>query len=190
MILKNAVGMAHQLLLPKVRTATCLVDATAGNGKDTLFLALNSLPQAKIWAFDIQQVAVDKTRQLLVCHGVADKVQLILADHCRIPFYVNQPIDVAMFNLGYLPGHDHSLTTMPETTEAALLAVLKLLAPGGVVTVVGYPGHPTGTQEVQMLEKILPSLPQSSFTVGCWKMLNQINNPPLLYIIERKERNH
>lgn len=188
MIALNAVRMAHQLLLPRVRTAGLLVDATAGNGNDTLFLAVNSPPQAKIWAFDIQRAALDKTQALLAIHAVVNKTELVLSSHINVDHYIDQPIDIAMFNLGYLPGKDHYVTTTPASTIAALTAVLKLLNTGGIVSLVVYPGHPTGKLEAQMLQEFLPSLAQTVFTVGCWQMMNQIHNPPLLYIIERKDR--
>jgi tRNA1(Val) A37 N6-methylase TrmN6 len=188
MIAVNAVKMAQQLLLPRVRTADLLIDATAGNGNDTLFLAVNSQLEAKIFAFDIQPAALEKTNELLASHNVAGKAQLLLTDHAHLAQYIDRQIDVAMFNLGYLPGQDHNITTKPASTLSALTAVLRLLSIGGVVSIVVYPGHLTGKLEAQLLLEFLPSLAQKVFSIGCWQMMNQIHNPPLLYIIERRDR--
>jgi hypothetical protein len=97
-------------------------------------------------------------------------------------------IDAAMFNLGYLPGGDHGFTTRAATTVAALGAVFDLLAPGGLVTVVAYPGHPAGDDENSAVAGYLEALPQEVFTVACWRTLNQRNRPPILYIIGRTGR--
>lgn len=181
----NAVKMAHALLLPKLKNAYNVVDATAGNGKDTLFLAINTPSEAVIWAFDIQQTALNKTKALLADHGQERKVKFILASHDQIANYVNSPVDAAMFNLGYLPGGDHTVTTMPDTTVAALNQLLTLLNPMGIISIVAYPGHDMGRREELALRSFLATLPQKLYTVACWQMINQVNNPPVLYIVER-----
>ncbi|SDF09705.1 tRNA (mnm(5)s(2)U34)-methyltransferase [Sporolituus thermophilus] len=181
----NAVKMAHALLLPKLKNAYNVIDATAGNGKDTLFLATNTPPDAVIWAFDIQQTALDKTQALLADHGQARKVKFILASHVHIADFVKSPVDAAMFNLGYLPGGDHTVTTMPNTTVAALNQLLALLKPTGIISIVAYPGHDMGRREELAVRSFLAALPQKLYTVACWQMVNQVNNPPVLYIVER-----
>jgi hypothetical protein len=93
-----------------------------------------------------------------------------------------------MFNLGYLPGGDHSFTTRAATTVAALGRITGLLAPGGLITVVAYPGHPAGDEENAAVADYLARLPQETFTVAVWRMVNQRNRPPILYIIGRTGR--
>ncbi|MCX7780232.1 MAG: class I SAM-dependent methyltransferase [Negativicutes bacterium] len=180
-----AVKTAHRLLKERLASASCALDATAGNGKDTLFLALNTPPEAQIWAFDIQHEALANTARILELNGVRDKVKLICDDHANISRYKICDLDVAMFNLGYRPGGPHQLTTRTETTLAAVENVLVLLRTGGVLSVAAYPGHEEGRREQAALEKFLTGLPQTAFAVACWKMLNQINRPPLLYVIEK-----
>ena len=96
------------------------------------------------------------------------------------------PVDVALFNLGYLPGASHDLVTKTETTIEALRQTASLLSAGGKITLVAYPGHSSGTEERIAVETFLSALPQETFTVACWQMLNQINNPPVLYILEKR----
>lgn len=181
----SAVKLAQQLLINKLNTAQCVVDATAGNGKDTLFLAKYSCDNVIIWAFDIQQVAILKTKQLLDIHNLTNKVNLVVDSHINITSYINMQIDVAMFNLGYLPNSEHSIATEYHSTIVALQQVLSLLSVGGVVSLVAYPGHEQGYYEQQAVQEFLGSLPAKLFTVGCWSMINHVNNSPILYIVEK-----
>ncbi|MHC1746087.1 MAG: class I SAM-dependent methyltransferase [Negativicutes bacterium] len=184
MKLSNAVKMAHQFLSDRLSNAQYVVDATAGNGYDTLFLAENTSENATIFAFDIQQIALDKTRKLIDNHGFSAKVRYILDSHVDIASYADQQIDVVMFNLGYLPGGSHAITTQAKTTVLALQNVLPHLSLNGMVSVVAYPGHPAGKEERMLLKDFLQSLPQQKYTVGSYTISNQINHPPVLYMIE------
>jgi 16S rRNA C1402 N4-methylase RsmH len=181
----NAVKLAQQLLINKINTAKCIVDTTAGNGKDTLFLATNSCKDAIVWAFDIQQSAIIKTKQLLLTHNLLNKVKLIVDNHANINSYITGNIDVAMFNLGYLPNADHKITTELKSTITALRQILNTLSVGGIISLVTYPGHPEGYCEQQAVQEHLKSLSPEIFTVGCWSMINHINNPPILYVVEK-----
>jgi len=181
----TAVKMAHFLIKDKLAAAERVIDATAGKGNDTLFLARHSPPTAIIHAFDIQQTALDKTRQLLEEYGLSDKVNLILDSHTNILHYGTQPADIIMFNLGYLPGATHCITTTKESTLEAVRASMDLLAVGGILTIAVYHGHPEGQQELEALHCFLENIPQISYSVASWQMINQINCPPVLYVIEK-----
>jgi len=181
----NAVKLAQQLLIEKVNSAKCVIDTTAGNGKDTLFLAKNSCKDAIIWAFDIQQSAIMKTKRLLTAHNVISKVKLIVDNHANLSSYVTGNIDVAMFNLGYLPSADHKITTELQSTIMALRQILSVLSVGGIISLVTYPGHQAGYWEQQAVQEHLKSLSPEIFTVGCWSMINHVNNPPILYVVEK-----
>ncbi|WP_122628918.1 tRNA (mnm(5)s(2)U34)-methyltransferase [Lucifera butyrica] len=181
----NAVNMVHNVLLPRIYTAGCMVDATAGNGRDTAFLAANSPDDALIWAFDIQKEALEKTRTCLQEQGQEKKVRLILDSHANLPLYVRQPIDVAMFNLGYLPGGAHQNTTQADSTLQALEAVLTQLKAGGLISIVAYPGHAAGKLEHEAVRRYLSVLPSPIFAVGSWSMINQAHEPPVMFLVEK-----
>ncbi len=185
MVALNAVPMAHQFIRPKLATASLVVDATAGNGKDTLFLAENSAATTAVWVFDIQQQALTKTEMLLSRHKLTDKVRLVLDSHANIADYIDQPVDAVMFNLGYLPGGDQAINTSPATTILAITQSLQLLAVGGVITIAAYPGYEHGRLECHAVHEYLTRLSQKDFTIACWSMVNQKNNPPVLYVIEK-----
>lgn len=186
MLPANAVQAAHQLLSPYLRQARIVVDATAGNGKDTLFLAMNTSPQTIIWSFDIQASAIEQTKQTLAAAGLEGKVRLRQTSHEQLSVTIDAPVDVVMFNLGYLPGGDRQIVTLPDTTLAAVEQACRLLSPGGIMTIVAYPGHVSGNQENTVLRQYLTALPQRHFSVACWGMLNQKNQPPLLYAVEKR----
>ncbi|MFM8725026.1 MAG: class I SAM-dependent methyltransferase, partial [Planctomycetaceae bacterium] len=130
-----------------------LLDATAGNGQDTLFLARTFGPQ-RVLAVDLQQQAIEKTGVLLAQHGIAG-VGLVCGDHAQeLERLVEQSaaagtgdFGAVMFNLGYLPGGDHTLVTRADTTIRALTAARSLLRAGGVLTVLCYRGHDGGMEE-------------------------------------------
>ena len=187
MKLSSSLAMSHQLLLPILQKARTIVDATAGNGKDTLFLASHAPKCSKIWVFDVQPQALNNTRRLLDSYGIQMPITYILDSHSHIERYISQPIDVITFNLGYLPGGDHGIFTQSFTTLSALEKCCHLLAPGGFITIVAYPGHPAGLEEAHSVESFLQSLNQRYYTVGCWQMINQKNHPPVLYVLTKKE---
>jgi len=189
MIPRNAVEAARAFLHPVLAMARCVVDATAGNGHDILFLCNNSRPDCRIWAFDIQSAAIGACVEILEKHGVRDRVQLIQADHATLADHVREPVHAAIFNLGYLPGQDHSVTTQPSSLKPAMDALLGLMAPCGRIAIVAYPGHEPGRQELDFLEPYLSSLPQSLFLINRLSFINQKNNPAILYSIGKTGRN-
>lgn len=181
----NATRIAHQLVQDKLSNAKYVVDATAGNGKDTLFIAQNTPENAIIWAFDIQPAAIANTKDVLANHGYINKVRLILDSHANIGLHIHDPINIAMFNLGYLPQAAHDITTQAQSTIAALQQIINLLSIGGVISLIAYTGHLTGQYEHQEVRKFIAALPANSFTVGCWTIINHAGNPPILYLIEK-----
>jgi tRNA1(Val) A37 N6-methylase TrmN6 len=185
MVVNTAVRMAHQLIRSRLPAAQRVVDATAGNGNDTLFLAENTPATAAVWAFDIQPQALAKTEELLVRHQLSHKTRLVLDSHSRLSSYLQQPLDAVMFNLGYLPGSDHTLSTRAETTIQAVKQALALITGSGIITIAAYPGYEHGRQECQAVQEYLSGLNQKNYAVACWSMVNQKNNPPVLFIIEK-----
>ncbi|MBP2642259.1 MAG: rRNA methylase [Firmicutes bacterium] len=184
--ISSLVQTAHHFLFYRIGQSHNVLDATAGNGHDTLFLASHSPLSAKVWFCDIQKQALEKTTKLLEEAGLADKGVPIHACHSAIDQYIKEPLDVAMFNLGYLPGGSHSLTTQKATTLTALEKVLSLLVRGGLVSVIAYPGHFEGNLEHETVRNYVMSLSSAHFMVARWELVNQKNNPPVLYIVEKK----
>lgn len=142
-------ALAHTILSQTLAPGDLAVDATCGNGHDTLHLAQCVGPGGNVVAIDVQAAAIEETRHRLATAGIhGDRVRLIHDCHTRIGDHVAAGTAAAViFNLGYLPGGDHTLTTTAESTPAALEAAARALRPGGLLMVTCYPGHAEGAIE-------------------------------------------
>ena len=162
------VDLAHEAVAAVLRPGGVAIDATAGNGHDTLFLARIVGPEGLVYSFDIQAEAIDRTRRLIDDNRLAN-VQLHILDHAKmdevIPPHHCGRIDAAMFNLGWLPNGDKSVVTRTESTIRSVGFALMILAPGGIMTVIAYPGHPGGDEEAKAVKEMLESLEKSEFKV-------------------------
>ncbi len=139
---------AHREVAAVLRPGDLAIDATAGNGHDTVFLAGLIGDSGKVLAFDVQAEAIAATWARIESAGLTSRVELIRGSHDALGVHAPPgTVAAAMFNLGYFPGGDHAVITRTEVTLAALDAVLVALKPGGLLTVVCYPGHPGGDEE-------------------------------------------
>ena len=151
----RATEIAQAAVSRVLKPGDLAIDATAGNGHDTLFLCERVGPQGKVIAFDIQEDALASTRTRLTESGVEPaRCELIRADHETMADYGKAgTITAITFNLGYLPGGDKTVITRTTTTLAALENALRLLKPGGVLTIVCYPGHEGGGEEAEAVSE-------------------------------------
>lgn len=188
MPLLPALAFARQLIEGRLKNGGRALDGTAGNGRDTLFLAQLAGGSGKVWAFDIQAQALSNTAGLLRENGVEGQVELIAASHADLADYVREPLDAAMFNFGYLPGGDKTVTTKADSSVRAMQAAAALLAEGGLLTAVVYSGHPAGLAEAAAIEQWAAALPQEQYQVLHYRFTNQRNHPPQLLAIEKRIR--
>jgi ubiquinone/menaquinone biosynthesis C-methylase UbiE len=183
--LDSMVSLVHQHIAAVVPKGGRAVDATAGNGQDTLFLARLVGPAGRVWAFDIQPAALARTQRLLLDEGVSGRVHLVPAGHEELDRHLDGPVDAVMFNLGYLPGGNRKVTTRAETTATALRRALAVLRLGGRASLVCYPGHPEGARETAAVEDLCAALPPRFFAVVSFRVVNRQGQPPLAIIIEK-----
>ena len=188
MPLLPALAFARQLIEGRLKNGGRALDGTAGNGRDTLFLAQLAGGNGKVWAFDIQAQALSNTAGLLHENGVEGQVELIAASHADLADYVREPLDAAMFNFGYLPGGDKTVTTKADSSVRAMQAAAALLAEGGLLTAVVYSGHLTGLAEAAAIEQWAAALQQEQYQVLHYRFTNQRNHPPQLLAIEKRIR--
>ena len=152
--------LLHTILRGEIDEGDLAIDATAGNGHDTLFLAKVVGSTGKVIAFDIQAAAIEATRNRLDSEGVLDRVSLLQKSHIELSKHAAPgTVKVIVFNLGYLPGADRNLATTTRESLKALAAGSELLKPGGILAVVCYPGHPEGAEESEAVEAFFHSLP-------------------------------
>lgn len=185
----NLNAFAHTLWSGLVRPGDTCVDATAGNGHDTLFLARACLAEGAagaVVAFDVQRPALDATRDRVareLSTAQLERCTLVHGCHSRLLDFV-QPSSVRLvcFNLGYLPGptSDKTTVTQPGTTVAALRAACAALAPGGLLCVTCYTGHPGGPEEAAAAREELSTLPAQQWGVTCLQLVNRSQAPHLL----------
>lgn len=183
MTLMRVLPFTKSLLEQTVSEGDTVIDATAGNGHDTLFLAQLVGGTGSVYSFDIQEDAVRATRERVKSF---DNVQVILDSHARIGQYITEEIGAAVFNLGYLPKGDHSIITKAETTLSAIEQCIHLLKENGVVAIVIYSGHEGGSEERDAVMDYVQQLPQTQFDVMKYQFINQQHSPPFLVAIEKK----
>lgn len=163
---------------------TC-ADFTMGNGHDTLFLAQTVGESGRVYAFDIQPQALESTKKRLEDAGVIDNCTLICDSHHKLGEYIPCKIKAGMFNLGYLPGSDKTITTKRETTLLAIEAATNLLTPDGILLIAVYPGHEEGEIEGRLIKEMLSALDRKRFCCAEFRLVNSPTSP-YFYIIESK----
>lgn len=167
-----------------------IIDATCGNGHDTLALA-ESQP-SKLYGFDIQQQAVDNTIDLLKANGYESRldngtISIICDSHGNMQKHVNEPADLIVFNLGYLPGGDKTITTSIQETRSAIMSSLKLLNKDGLLCITMYSGHAEGLAEKEMLMQMAEELDPKVYHAAYVNFINQHNAPPEILLITKKK---
>lgn len=175
--MKMMVDIAHDFLSEVLTKEAIAVDFTMGNGFDTVFLAKNA---KHVYAFDKQPKAFENTKQLVEKNQL-ENVTLILDGHEHASQYLPS-FDIGIYNLGYLPGSSHTITTQMETTMAALKASLDLLKQGGRIILVVYPGHEEGKRESEALQRFVGALSSHDYHAASFKMENKKLSPYLLII--------
>lgn len=185
MVLKNSLTQSHMYVEKVLKDGSKVIDATCGNGNDTLFLARLVGQNGRVYAFDIQIEALNITWKKLGEYCLDKFVDFIHDSHENLDKYVNGNVDAVMFNLGYLPGGDHSITTRFASTKKALIKSLKILKKNGIITIVIYQGGDSGFEERDKLLKYLATIDQKQFNVMKTEFFNQENFPPILICIEK-----
>ncbi|MDD2648308.1 MAG: class I SAM-dependent methyltransferase [Eubacteriales bacterium] len=184
--LRSARFIAMETMEKVVESGDICVDATMGNGHDTLTLCSLVGENGKVYAFDVQPQAVENTRARLSEAGMLSRAELLLTGHQNMLSYVHEPVKLVLFNLGWLPGGDKSVTTLRETTLPAIKAALSLLMPLGVLSVCIYPGHSEGAAEREMLKGFFSALRPQEYNVLWHTFVNAGDSAPECVLIQRQ----
>ncbi|MGN1341056.1 MAG: class I SAM-dependent methyltransferase [Oscillospiraceae bacterium] len=180
----SALNIIHRVIREKVQPGDICIDATAGRGNDTLLLAQLVGESGHVTAFDIQQDAVDSTRELLAANGMSERADVHLKSHSEMGgLFEENSVSCITFNFGWLPRGDHNIFTSKSTSIPAIEQGLKLLKSGGVMTLIIYYGRETGFEERDALLEYLPTIDSSRFTVIEMPFVNRPNCPPIPIII-------
>ena len=184
-ILRSARYIAADALRQVVHPGDTVVDATLGNGHDACLLAELVGESGRVVGFDVQPEAVARTQKALAEANLLARCELRACGHERMADYVSAPVRAVVFNLGWLPGGDKSVTTRWETTRQAVSGALSLLLPGGICTICAYPGHAAGDEERAALTDFLAALRPQAFNVLHHRFLNAGPGAPECFIIQK-----
>lgn len=187
MTLKGIIQFSHKLLEQSVMEGETVIDATCGNGKDTLFLSDLVGSDGHVIAFDVQRQAIENTKQLLSEHNRTN-TSVVHDSHAYLSEYVTMTrcIGGAIFNLGYLPKSDKTVITQGESTINAVDSICQYLRKDGLIVIVVYYGHAGGSQEKEALLEYLVQLDQKEYSVLRYGFINQRNTPPFILAIQKK----
>ncbi|MGM8216539.1 class I SAM-dependent methyltransferase [Bacillaceae bacterium W0354] len=187
--MKQIIPFAHDLLRQSVHSGDVVVDATLGNGHDSLWLSELVGHTGKVMAFDIQEQAIKQSKALFQAKGITN-VECILAGHEHAKDELNKRhitvIDGAIFNLGYLPGSNKQITTTGKTTIEAIDQLFQMLKKERYITLVVYPGHEEGNKEKTILFNYLKTFPAKLADISTYQMVNRSDKAPFVIAIYKK----
>lgn len=178
------ISIAKDFIKTVIRPDSIVADCTMGNGGDTLFLS-SLVPDGHVYAFDIQSEAISQTEKLLKEHHALSNVTLIHSCHSQIQNYIETEISAAMFNLGWLPNHDKTITTKRETTLTAIKNTMELLEKNGMIVIVIYPGHEEGRLEGLEIENMISSLDKKEYNSILYRLIN-VPECPYIAMIQKR----
>lgn len=177
---------AHHIVSRALAKGDIVIDATIGNGHDTLFLARQVGERGIVFGFDIQQQAIDSTRSKLKSENISANIKLFHSSHSQMDIYIPSQhqgkIKAIMFNLGYLPGSDKTVITQTESTLIALNKSIELLSATGIISISAYPGHAGGKTESMQITKWCKKLNPEQFSTQIIVSSTK-ETAPLLFII-------
>jgi SAM-dependent methyltransferase len=179
---------AHAIIRQVVRPGDIAIDATAGNGHDTKFLAELVGLSGHVFSIDIQHEALQRTAALLG-EAALTQVHLMQGDHAGlktlIPGEHHGRIAAVMFNLGYLPGGNRSLATRTDSSLRAIRSALGILQPGGILTAIAYTGHPGGSAEAVAVESLLLDLSPAEYEITQHSAASERAIAPCLFVVTK-----
>lgn len=186
-LFQNPLDLAHHFWKRVVQPGDILIDATCGNGHDTLFLA--HLSPRLLYGFDIQPEALETTQKRLEGLLSQDQLRLIQGCHSQFPKEI-QPgsVRLLVYNLGYLPGGNKAITTRTRSTLESLQQSLTLLMFGGLISLTCYPGHDEGAREEAALVDFITQLDKEVWSATHQRWLNRRYSPSLLLLQKLQEQ--
>lgn len=170
-----------KIIIDRKKDIKVAADMTVGAGNDSLYILENTKVE-RLYGFDIQKEAEIKAKKLI---GEDLRFIFNLASHDQIENYVKENLDLAIYNLGYLPGGNKEITTKYQTTIKSLEKTLDLLNKDGIVILTIYPGHPAGKVESEELEKFLAKIDPKKYAVMKLSYQNRPKNPPYIIVIQK-----
>lgn len=168
----------------QVKPGDLCIDATMGNGNDTLLLSTLCGETGQVLAFDVQEMALEHTSKRLSENHAPDNCRLLLDSHTNMKNYAApETVSCIVFNLGYLPGGDHEMATRKDSSIRALDTGLDLLKKGGMISLCIYSGGDSGFDERDAVLSWLKELDSRKYLVIRSDYYNRPNHPPIPVLI-------
>jgi hypothetical protein len=97
-------------------------------------------------------------------------------------------VSLIVYNLGYLPGGDSSITTSNDfdTTLISIGKALELIKKRGLLSITCYIGHEGGPEEDKAVRNYLSTLNEEIWRVFIHEPLNRIRSPRLYTVFRNK----
>lgn len=189
MTLYRPIPFIHQVLKEHLNQESYVVDATCGHGHDSLFIANILGKNGKLFGFDIQEAAIYNTHALL--EDCATNISLFQISHQEMDDVLDNyfgKIDAVVFNLGFLPHTDETITTEIQSTLKAVQAAYNLLRKKGLILIATYPGHAAGLQEDVVLKQLFSNISQKDCYITTYHQMNIDTSAPKVYVIEKRSQ--
>lgn len=168
----------------QVREGDLCIDATMGNGNDTLLLSRLCGETGQVLAFDIQEMALKHTKKRLLDADAPCNYALYLESHAAMDHYAAPgSVSCIVFNFGYLPGGDHTKATRSTTSIKALEQSLTLLKKNGLLSLCIYSGGDSGFEERDAVLNWLKALDPHRYLVIRSEYYNRPNHPPIPVLV-------
>lgn len=171
-------SLTHYIIKNFIKEKKVAIDCTLGNGFDTDFLSDNF---EVVYAFDIQKVACDKYKE-----NKKQNVSVINDSHHKLSEYVNRNVNCIIYNLGFLPGGDKTITTCHDLSLESIKIGLDILESEGIMLITSYRGHDEGMSEYYCIKEYLDTLPKNKYAVMKHEIINRSNKSPVLFVVEKK----
>lgn len=172
----NNNSYCHKYLKTILRPNSIVLDATSGNGNDTVFLCRHC---RFVYAMDIQEIAIRSTEQRLQQQNF-NNYQLIQDNFINQEKYIPEKLDLIIYNLGFLPNHNQEITTKSSDFIQAFQSSINLLKDGAYL-VISFYFHPEGFKEFYAFQNLLTNY---SLTV-VEKYQDKGLLKPILYILKK-----
>lgn len=183
--IRNTQNIVSKYMNFHIKEGDICLDATVGNGNDISTMAKLVGNKGKVYGFDIQDLAIGNTNKLLESQDLKDRAILIKDSHENVNNYIQEKLNFIIYNLGYLPKGDKSIKTNGTSTVSSIKKALNLMDTYSLLLITSYIGHPGGKEENISVSELLTSLDQREFNVIKFDFINQINTPPILYVVEK-----
>ncbi len=189
-LFNTPIDLAHHFWKDLLKKQDVVVDATCGNGKDSLALAKILHPlQGSLLCIDLQKQAIDATKNLIENEipSFLPQVQFFHQSHAKLPPTPKEStVKLIVWNLGYLPKGDKSVTTKTESTWESIVHGMEILSSGGLLSITCYPGHSEGKKEEEILLQKLSILDPHLWCFTSFFWANRKDSPSL-FLIQKKD---